>query len=98
MHGLGGRVLDEGEIVVMTDVRREPNFRAREYAELLDLVGAVAVPIYIGERLGAVAEFFSHEPLNLDTHTRGALSRVSSTLGMALSTIPDAMMSDGVGS
>lgn len=89
MQGLGGLVLDGGDIVVFPDISREKNFRAREYAELLNLSGALAVPIYVGDRLGAVAEFFAAERLDIDDNTRNALSRVASTLGMRLAAIPE---------
>lgn len=97
MQGLGGRVLDRGHIVVFPDISKEKNFRAREYAELLNLRGALGVPIYVGERLGAVAEFFAAERLHIDDKTRDALTRVASTLGLRLATIPDAMMNDDAG-
>jgi hypothetical protein len=88
LQGLGGRVLDTGEIALIPDIGKEEHFLAREYADLLRLRGAVAVPLYVGERLGAVAEFFSTQTMSIDGETRAAIERVAQNLGAKLATIP----------
>jgi signal transduction histidine kinase len=57
-EGLPGRVLDKKDVVWLRDVSLEANFHRRAGLEGLGPVTAVGVPVFVGESVVAVVEFF----------------------------------------
>lgn len=81
LKGLGGRVLDTGKPAWSAHVTQDADFRARGFARLLGIQGAIALPVFIGTRLGAVAEFFSAHPLNPEPRLLSGLQSLAYRLG-----------------
>ena len=68
---------------VVPDIERSPQFAIPEFREL-NLRSAVAIPVTVNERVGAISEFFSSRPLEQDPLLVDALECLGRELGFVL--------------
>lgn len=68
---------------VVADIERAPHFATPEFREL-NLRSAIAIPVTVDERVGAISEFFSNRPLEQDPLLVDALECLGRELGFVL--------------
>ena len=74
--GLPGRVFETGKPVWLRDVTSDANFPRAEVAEKSGIVGGAAFPVTIRDRIAAVLEFFSSQPIQTNPQLEEILSHV----------------------
>ena len=80
--GLPGRVWASGTPVWISDVVKDPNFPRALEAQKEGLHGAFAFPVWSGEKLFGVMEFFSDQPNEPDEKLLELMKAVGSQVGM----------------
>ncbi|MCA9473438.1 MAG: response regulator [Nitrospira sp.] len=80
--GLPGRVWESGQPVWVSDVVEDPNFPRAEEAQKEGLHGAFAFPVWSGEKIFGVMEFYSHQRNEPDKRLLELMRAVSSQIGM----------------
>lgn len=96
--GLGARVLDTGEPAWIRDLVHSPTFTAAPHAEILGLRGAIAIPVYVGNRLSMVIEFFTRQLFEPDAATLWSLSYLMGRVGERIQELNGAKAAAGQGS
>jgi PAS domain S-box-containing protein len=80
-EGLPGRVLAGGEPVWVEDVMQDDDFPRSKQASGIGVRGAFAIPVFVGSRIMAVLEFFSHESVAPKDAWLEAATRVGVQVG-----------------
>ncbi|AQR62624.1 hypothetical protein BZG35_13940 [Brevundimonas sp. LM2] len=79
--GLPGRVLESRAALWLEDVTVEVNFPRAAAAQASGLRAGFAFPALIGDEVGAVLEFFQHQPAAPDAELLDTLSQIGIQLG-----------------
>ena len=79
-----GRVISSREPCLIEDVCQDQNFLRTEACRLDQLHGAMAFPIYLGEKITFVMEFFTHEYQKNDKDQLLLLNRLSTQMSHSL--------------
>jgi len=82
--GLPGRVLAEGKAVCMADLQRESSFRRPEAAAAVGIQSGCAFPVFLGNEIVAVLEFFSKAKTYPDPAFLNVMTHVGYQLGQVV--------------
>ncbi len=82
--GIPERVCESRKPVWIPDIESDPEFRRKEWAQAIDLRGAMGVPILADDQVIAVLEFFLREPRIKDQRLVGLVSAAAAQLGTVL--------------
>ncbi len=83
-EGLPGRVFASRRPSWIADVTVDPNFPRARMAGDLGVRGAFGFPVLVGDRVGAVLEFFTETAVPPDTHLLNVMEHVGEQLGRVL--------------
>ena len=79
--GLPGRVMLSGEPAWIVDINKDPNFPRAKLAEDIGLFGAFAFPVFSGESVVAVLEFFDDKTDEPDEPLLATMAHIGGQLG-----------------
>jgi signal transduction histidine kinase len=82
--GLPGRVLISGEPAWIIDVTKDSNFPRAKLAENIGVKAGFAFPIFIGEKVMGVMEFFSPKAVEPDPEMLDIMAQIGTQLGRVL--------------
>ncbi|PIQ99579.1 MAG: hypothetical protein COV66_10515 [Nitrospinae bacterium CG11_big_fil_rev_8_21_14_0_20_45_15] len=80
-EGLPGRVLKSGKPEWIIDVGADPNFPRSRLAKDINVKAGFAFPIFIGEEIAGVMEFFSSQAVEPNPQLLDIMSQIGAQLG-----------------
>lgn len=81
LTSLLGRVLKERTAIQIADLWNDPQFDRSELARKIDLRAGSGFPIWCGQEIRGVLEFFSGQPMHLDASLRQLLANAGLQMG-----------------
>ncbi|MCG3200882.1 MAG: Sensor histidine kinase RcsC [Gammaproteobacteria bacterium] len=82
--GLPGRVLQSGKPAWVIDVTKDANFPRARLLENIDVRNAFCFPIWVGDKVAAVLEFFTSRLIEPDEQFLIIMKQVSNQLGQVI--------------
>jgi PAS domain S-box-containing protein len=82
--GLPGRVLSSGKAEWVNDVTKDTNFPRAKHAENIGVKGAFCFPVWIGNTVAAVLEFYTPELVEPDEQLLEVMANVGTQLGRVI--------------
>lgn len=80
-EGLPGRVYEKREPVWLSNVTKDDNFPRDQAAIAVGLRGAIGIPVFVGERVVAILEFFSRETTRPDERWLEVMRQIGTQVG-----------------
>lgn len=78
------RMLKTARPIMLSDLAQEPDFSGRQAAHDLGLKSALGIPVLAGERLKAVCEFFSYDPIQGDGLWEEVMASIAAALARTI--------------
>ena len=82
--GLPGRVLSSGIPEWVNDVTKDTNFPRAKHAENIGVKGAFCFPVWVGNKVAAILEFYTPELVEPDKQLLEVMANVGTQLGRVI--------------
>ncbi len=82
--GLPGRVLSSGKPAWIIDVTKDINFPRAKLAENIGVKAAFCFPVFVGNKVAAVLEFFTPEAVEPDEQLLEVMAQVGTQVGIVI--------------